>query len=875
MRLPTISFSMAALAVATCAPTLSAQWVSYTNQTASRLSASAALVANDTQEKDYNWADLDQDGDIDLVIVRKSPFTSSGHFPNVLLMNEGGVLTDRSSTLTTSTVPGSSGFLDATNDRDVEIADVNGDGWLDVITCTTLTAGMPEYIRANRVYINQGMSGGVWQGLLFDDANRIDDAAWGNNGEHRFCAVSAGDIDGDGDQDLYFGDYQQGGNRSQDINDRLLINDGTGYFTDESAARMSVTMLESSFGMQVKIADMNGDGKLDILKDDALNTPQAVSISYNDGASQGLFSTYDIPYGNAPYHFATGDLNNDNRLDIIVSDDGQDRYILNQGNNAAGIATFSPTIAFSYSGGGNDDGFGGNNLIIDLDNDGWNDAVVTDVDVDISGCSRRTHIYRNLGNSPNVTLQEQIVAGEVVGGITPAMLQGTHDIAIFDIDGDGWKDMVVGRCTGTQIYINNPPIGLTFSFVGGLPSMIAPNTTTTVTVDGNSVGGVTAVAGTGQLHYSINNAPFVSVSMSDSAPGQFQGTLPAMSNCADGIRFYVSAQGSNGSTYNDPPAAPAGYYSAIAAVGVETLYENNFEVNSTGWTVVNNASLTTGAWEVADPNGTTQGGQFAAPDDDAEAGAATMAFVTQNGAVGGNVGTADVDGGPTDLFSPPVDMAGTDGFISYQRWFYSSGADTLVVSVSNNGTNWITVETVDGSGNNNNQWLLNQFRVGDYVTPSATVQVRFRTHDVTPGSIVEAGVDVFKVEAFTCDHCQPTFPLTTIGAGTLSMCGDVLSAATPNTTLAVASMPAFANGLLFFDVFPVPVTSPWNSAELISAAPVIMGPMFGNAAGEFIVPLNIGGLLPPGWALYLQSAYSDASLPGGVGVTNAIKIEWN
>lgn len=872
MRLSTNSFSLAALAAATCASSLSAQWVSYTNETGSRLSASAALVANDTQEKDYGWADLDQDGDIDLVIVRKSPFTSSGHFPNVLLMNEAGVLTDRSSTLTTSTVPGSSGFLDATNDRDVEIADVNGDGWLDVITCTTLTAGMPEYIRANRVYMNQGMSGGTWQGLLFDDANRIDDAAWGN-GEHRFCAVSAGDIDGDGDEDLYFGDYQQGGSRSVDVNDRLLINDGTGYFTDQSAARMNTTMLESSFGMQVKIADMNGDGKLDILKDDALNTPQAVSISYNDGATQGLFSTYDIPYGNAPYHFETGDLNNDGRLDIIVSDDGQDRYILNQGNSGAGIATFSPTIAFTYSGGGNDDGFGGNNLIIDLDNDGWNDAIVTDVDVDIAGCSRRTHIYRNLGNAPNVTLQEQIVSGQVVGGITTGALQGTHDIAVFDINGDGFLDMVVGRCTGTEVYMNNPPIGLTFSFVGGLPSMIAPNTPEVITVDGSGIGGITAVAGTGQLFYSVNNAPFVSMPMSDSGPGQFQGTLPAMPNCADGIRFYVSAQGSNGPIYSDPPAAPAGFYSAIAAVGLETLYENNFEVNSTGWSVVNNASLTTGAWEVANPNGTSSGGEIAAPDDDAEAGSATMAFVTQNGLVGGGAGVVDVDGGPTDLISPMIDMAGTDGFISYQRWFFSSGADTLIVSVSGNGTTWVPVETLTGSGNN--QWLLNQFRVGDFITPTSTVQVRFRTHDMTPGSIVEAGVDVFKAEAFSCDYCQPTYPLTTIGAGTLSMCGDVLSPATPSTTLAIESMPAFTNGLLFFDVFPNPVTSPWNSSQLISAAPVVLGATFANGAGDFIVPLNIGGLLPPGWALYLQSAYSDGSLPGGVGVTNAIKVEWN
>ena len=107
------------------------------------------------------------------------------------------------------------------------------------------------------------------------------------------------------------------------------------------------------------------------------------------------------------------------------------------------------------------------------------------------------------------------------------------------------------------------------------------------------------------------------------------------------------------------------------------------------------------------------------------------------------------------------------------------------------------------------------------------------------------------------------------------MCGDVLSAATPDTTLAVKNMPAFASGLLFFDVFPIPTTSPWNSAQLISPAPVILGPTFANGSGEFSVPLSIGALLPPGWALYLQSAYSDISLPGQVGVTNAIRVEWN
>ncbi len=103
----------------------------------------------------------------------------------------------------------------------------------------------------------------------------------------------------------------------------------------------------------------------------------------------------------------------------------------------------------------------------------------------------------------------------------------------------------------------------------------------------------------------------------------------------------------------------------------------------------------------ATPNGTTNLGVFAAPPEDAEASTSnTKCWVTQNGAPGGAAGTADVDGGPTDLFTPPIDMAGTDGTISYRRWFYTSGTDgldTLQVSVSGNGVTWVPVETVGGS----------------------------------------------------------------------------------------------------------------------------------------------------------------------------------
>ena len=84
------------------------------------------------------------------------------------------------------------------------------------------------------------------------------------------------------------------------------------------------------------------------------------------------------------------------------------------------------------------------------------------MDVDISGCARRTHIFRNLGNFPSPTMQEQ-QSGGAIAGIPTSFLVGTHDCAVFDINGDGWKDMVIGRCSGTQVWMNQPPIGLAFS----------------------------------------------------------------------------------------------------------------------------------------------------------------------------------------------------------------------------------------------------------------------------------------------------------------------------------------------------------------------------------------------------------------------------
>ena len=122
-----------------------------------------------------------------------------------------------------------------------------------------------------------------------------------------------------------------------------------------------------------------------------------------------------------------------------------DRYLLNTGNGPDGYADF---IAFTFP---DSLGFGGNSVIADLNDDGWQEVIITDVDFIIPGCIRTTSIYRSFGGNPPSFIEIDV-------GIPEAALQGWHDVAVFDINGDGWLDIVAGRCSGTQVWIQQQPI---------------------------------------------------------------------------------------------------------------------------------------------------------------------------------------------------------------------------------------------------------------------------------------------------------------------------------------------------------------------------------------------------------------------------------
>jgi hypothetical protein len=703
----------------------------FTNQTNARLSCDPVLGINDVEEKDYAWGDLDLDGDIDLVCVRKEPFTSTGRSINVLFMNEGGILVDRTAEYATATdVAGDNGFLTPTNDRDVVLHDLNHDGWLDMVTVTTLTDNTTKALSHPRIYMNLGEIDGIWQGFRFEN-NRIPQMH--DTAGPRFCSLAIGDVTGDGHPDLYFGDYDSGGAQIFDFNNRLLINDGNGNFTDESEQRMDSEMLDSAFGAASEIVDMNGDGVLDVVKQTSLNAPQHVAITYNDPNNEGVFNGYDIVDQLAPYFVTAGDLNGDGRMDLVVVDDGSDHYYLNTGNGGDGFANFD-SITLE-----NSDGFGGNAIIRDLNNDGHQDVIVTDVDVDISGCSRTTHIYRNLGDVPNITLSEQSV------GISNAELQGVHDVAVFDINGDGWLDMVMGRCDSTEIWIQDAPTGVVFSYPNGLPGFIQPDQPWTFQIQ-------TTLVGEGQIDTDNSSITFMINGVEESHPvvaigkNLFEATIPA-TPCATELAFFVTVAVTTGGIYNDPPS---GWYNVTVGEGTELLFRDDIEGDVSEWSVSNSEGLTTGAWEQADPIGTIYNSEMAAPEDDVTGGSENvLCFITENGEVGGSAGQADVDGGSTTLISPRLNVEGTDGIVSYARWFFDSqNSDFLKTFISNDdGTTWTLAQETNGT---NSAWEIVQFTVSAVIEPTDQIRVAFMTEDTDPPSIVEAGLDNFQLEIITC-----------------------------------------------------------------------------------------------------------------------------
>ncbi|MCB9849322.1 MAG: hypothetical protein H6817_01305 [Phycisphaerales bacterium] len=180
------------------------------------------------------------------------------------------------------------------------------------------------------------------------------------------------------------------------------------------------------------------------------------------------------------------------------------------------------------------------------------------------------------------------------------------------------------------------------------------------------------------------------------------------------------------------------------------LFEDDFETDK-GWTVTSDPSLTGGEWERGDPIKTQLVPNTVQPEDDHTDAPGTMCYVTD--ATGPVTSQSDVDGGPTRLTSPSMDLSIGGATLKYWYWFFSgaSGAhnpDTLVVEVStNDGATWTQLTT---HSTNTTAWQYNSILVDNIVTPTATMKFRFSVSDPNKDSFTEALIDDVMVTIPDC-----------------------------------------------------------------------------------------------------------------------------
>lgn len=279
--------------------------------------------------------------------------------------------------------------------------------------------------------------------------------------------------------------------------------------------------------------------------------------------------------------------------------------------------------------------------------------------------------------------------------------------------------------------------GLNFSYPNGIPDFLVPLQATTVRVDvaGGTEGN--PVPGSGTVSYRVNGGAFTTDPMNELSSNMYEFTLPA-ADCFDQVEFFVSAQGTGGGTVSDPSAGAGNPRSSVVATGVNSIFADDFETD-TGWAVVNE-SLLDGPWERGVPAGDGSRGDPLTDFD-----GSGQCYLTDN-----VIGNSDVDEGPTRLVSPVIDTGGIDADISYAYWMYNDdNNDAMTVEISNNGGgSWTVARTyLGGLGG----WLEDSFRISDFTTPTANMQVRFSVQDVPNDSVTEAAIDAFSIAVLECD----------------------------------------------------------------------------------------------------------------------------
>jgi hypothetical protein len=320
--------------------------------------------------------DVDNDGDFDL--ISGGGYADFESVPDRLWLNDGtGVFT-----LATG-FPAGEGLT-----RGIELADVDGDGDLDALVANGREGHLTVPGGYSGLYRNDGSG-------VFTADSAFASAVWNEN-ETSTNAIRAGDLDGDGDLDLYLckSDPTQalGGPGQQNV---MLVNDGSGSFTDVTFTLVfdsnAIAGGRSDTTFDAALIDIDGDGDLDIVNANSVSSIPASSsgdIYINAGGAQGLTEGLFVenagsalessnPLDNVRLTMNTADIDADGDADLLctVHDlflGAHQMLFLNQGGAQGGLeGNFARQHWFDPG-----DFISNGAAIFDCDNDGDLDLAV-------------------------------------------------------------------------------------------------------------------------------------------------------------------------------------------------------------------------------------------------------------------------------------------------------------------------------------------------------------------------------------------------------------------------------------------------------------------------------------------------------------------